>query len=49
MLYKVFIDAKLASFLEKGLKLLTSKQLHQRLPTETTKVNAGNTSKKLLN
>ena len=49
MLSKFFIVAKLASFLEKGLKLLTSKQMLQRLLTAISQVNAGNTSQKLLN
>ena len=42
-------DAKQKSNHEEGLKILTPKQIHQRLPIPLAQVKADNTSENLLN
>ena len=46
---KVASEAKYESIFRTGLKILTPKQMHQRLPITLAQVKAGNNSEKLLN
>ena len=45
----VVSEAKYKSIHGEGLKILTSKQILQRLPIDLAQVKAGNTSENLLN
>ena len=47
--YSVLSESKLKATKEAGLKILTPKQMLQRLPIALPQVKAGNNSEKLLN
>ena len=49
MLYDANCDSKHSETKEKGLKILTPKQMLQRLPIALAEVKAGNNSGNLLN
>ena len=49
VIYKILSEAKYRSIHGEGLKILTPKQMLQRLPIALAQVKAGNTSENLLN
>ena len=49
VIYKILSEAKYRSIHGEGLKILTPKQMLQRLPIALAQVKPGNTSENLLN